>query len=113
MAKNLSGTYVHVHLEGGGTAVVAPDEDFPDGATYDESLTRAPGSEETVEVAGPSQRAITLAPSGPEEWKDVTVPQLREGLTGREGVVIESTDRKDALVEKAVAAGLTPADFRA
>lgn len=111
MAKNQSGTYVHVHTDTG-TVVVAPGDEFPEGAEYDKELTREPGTEgDTVEVAGPSQRPITVTPAGDDAWRGVTVPQLREGLESRE-VDFDSSDRKDALVEKASAAGLTPADFQ-
>lgn len=110
MAKNKSGTYVHVHTDAG-TIVVAPGDDFPEGAEYDPILARDPeADDDVVEVAGPSQRPITVTSTGPEEWRGVTVPQLRDGLAARE-VEFDSSDRKDALVAKATEAGLTPADF--
>jgi hypothetical protein len=106
MAKNKSGTFVHVHTDHG-VVVVAPDGDFPEGAEYDKSLTQE-SEEVELEPAGVHQRAS--APVDSSEWKGVTSAQIKDGLAARE-VEFGDRDRKDALVERATEAGLTPADF--
>jgi hypothetical protein len=114
--KNTTGTFVHVPREGSQQNVyaVAPGDDFPDDTDFDRldpAVYADDGADDDdeVEAAGPGQRpgeGVASAPAN-EEWKGVTVPQLRDRL----GDAADASDRKDALVEKAVAAGLTPDDF--
>lgn len=114
--QNTSGAYVHV-ATGGSTVpnkVVAPGEDFPDDVeNLDPTLYADHDDDEDVPVAGPGQRAgeaeaaKEFADSMSAGWKGVTVPQLRDKL----GEEADPDDRKDALVAKAEAKGLTPADF--
>lgn len=111
MAKNESGTFVHVHGEGGQTTVVAPGEDFPDDFEATEDLTKSAESDEEQEIPGPGQFPADVrrgvADPGGKSWKDVKVPELRKMLDVAE-VSYEDGDRKDVLVEKAEAAQLTP-----
>lgn len=113
--KNTTGTYVHVPRKGSEQNVyaVAPGDPFPDDVDLDRLdpavYADADDDDEEEVVAGPGQRpgeGVAAAPAN-EEWKGVTVPQLRDRL----GDAADASDRKDALVEKAVAAGLTPAGF--
>lgn len=112
MATNKSGTYVHVHGEGGGTTVVAPGESFPEGFKATSDLTDEPDeNEDLAEVPGPGQFPAHVrrgpADAEPKQWNDYKVPELREKLAAA-GVDYDEGDRKDALVAKAEAAGLDP-----
>jgi hypothetical protein len=108
MAKNQTGTFVHVHGEGKPSVAVAPGDDFPSGYDVDSSLTKSQDEAEEVEVAGPSQFPQTKSNSElDKEWSGWKVPELRAALG--EGNY-EEGDRKDALVSKAKAAGVNPAE---
>lgn len=105
MAKNNSEFYVHAHVAPGTTVVVAPGEDFPEGYDADPSFTGEQPEAEDLVVPGPAQTvaAASVAPEG--GLRSLKVAELREALDAA-GVEYSADDRKDALIEKAEAAGL-------
>lgn len=122
---NTSGADVHISTldpNGPRNHVVHPGGEFPDGEyleSLDPTLYADVEDAEEVPAAGPGQRPEDLArtpasSASVEPWKAVTVPTLQEGLAKHDPPIEYSADdRKDALIEKAEAAGLSPADFGA
>lgn len=107
MAKNNSGAYVHAHTDSG-TVVVAPGEDFPKGYDADASLTGDAADDELEPVPGPSQTVNDKSAEEVESgFRAMKVADLRNTLDAA-GVEYAEGDRKDALIEKAQAAGLEP-----
>lgn len=113
MAKNETGTYVHVHADpedGGGTVVVPPGGDFPSWFDADKSLTGAPDADDDADqvVPGPGQVRVSSGPAdGLGAWKSWKVPEIRAALDA-DGTTYEADDRKDALVARAIEAGIDP-----
>ena len=113
MAKNATDSYVHVHGEGGTVTIVGPGEEFPKGFDADPSLTKAADEDHDVyPIPGPGQ-TVHERDRGPRSsevptFQQMKVQELRDQLAAA-NVDFADSDRKDALVAKAEAAGLDPA----